>query len=104
MGIFTSKYQKSLATQKGQSVVEYVMLMAVVGTFVTTLMNSALIKDLLGPNSSFFNAMRSYTEVTYQYGHNSPTRNQDYSTGGVHDTYAISPGMSRFWTAIDEDR
>lgn len=104
MGIFTSKHKKGLgSSQRGQSVVEYVMLMAVVGTFVTTLMNSRLIKDLLGPNSGFFNSMRTYIETTYQYGHYTPTKNQSYSDGDVHDTYAENPSMSRFWTALDKD-
>ena len=105
MGIFTSKHKKNLGlSQRGQSIVEYVMLMAVVGTFITTLMNSNLIKDLLGPNSGFFSSMRLYNERTYQYGHYSTTNNFSYSLGGEHDTYTQDSSTSRFWTPknIDE--
>ena len=79
------------------------MLMAVVGVLITTLMSSSLMTDLLGPHSSFFDSMKRYFESTYQFGHYSATKNQDYS-GGMHDTYSISPSESRFWTSKEKDQ
>ena len=90
---------------QGQSVVEYIMLLAVVVTFGTTLMNSKLVKEMLGPNSGFFTILKNYTESTYQYGYLTTSKRHDYSKTAIHDTYYnTSISATRFWTAIDADK
>jgi hypothetical protein len=102
MGIFTSKCEGILrSSQKGQSIVEYVLLLAVVGTLLTSFMNSDLIKDLLGPNSGFFASMKNYLETTYQYGHYTVDKNHDYDLGGTHDMYSVNPSESHFFAPTE---
>jgi hypothetical protein len=105
VGIFTGNSESEMKgmNNRGQSVVEYIMLLAVVGTLIVTVMNSALIKDLLGDSSSFFGEMRRYLEITYQYGsYKKDDPSDNYS--GIHDTYAKSASESRFWSAITKDQ
>ncbi len=104
MGIFTSKCKSKLGSQYGQSIIEYILLLAVVGTLLNVVLGSKLVKDLFGPDSSFFAALSNYTETTYQFGHFTRTRNEDYTRGGVHDLYAQDAGTSHFWAPTTGDQ
>lgn len=56
-----------LKNNSGQSTIEYVLLLAVVVTFMTTIWNSKVYKDFLGEDSEFFNGIAKKIEHNYQY-------------------------------------
>ena len=64
-----------LKNNKGQSFVEYVLLLALISTLATTIYNNKKFKEFIGPNSSFFNGIRKGMDYSYRYG-----RNLDKST------------------------
>lgn len=86
--------------RRGQSTVEYILLLAVLTTLVTAFFRSDLFIDYLGKEGSIF---RNYAEViSYNYRHGRPRpvdgadmRNtHDYQ--GEHDTYKNLAGKSKF--------
>ena len=52
---------------KGQSTVEYVLLLAVVLTFMTTIWNSKAFKDFFSKDSKFFAAISEKVRVSYRF-------------------------------------
>ena len=81
---------------KGQSVVEYIMLLAVMVVIGMTIFKSDLFTKFMGSDSEFFAALRGYFEYTYRHG--TPTgRNEDMTQTGIsHDSY-YKNGSTRFF-------
>ena len=94
MGIFRNSIKKIVKGDSGQSMVEYILVLAVVGVLMSTVINSNLFKNFMSGDQGFFLAMRNYLESTYRYPYHSTTLNSSYS--GLHDGYS-SGGQSRFW-------
>lgn len=91
--------KKEKKFHSGQSLVEYIMMLAVVAVFMNIILNSAAFKGVFGANSSFFDSIQFYLESTYQFPYFSETRNVQYAEGQIHDSYVGSDG-SRFWGPI----
>lgn len=53
--------------QRGQSTVEYILLLAVVVSLVSTVINSSYFKRFFGENSSFFVSLANSMERNYRY-------------------------------------
>lgn len=86
--------------QKGQSVVEYVMLLAVVVFLASLVLKSPIVKGYLGANGKAINFFKDYMEKGYAYGFPySPNYNyeHDESTGLNPNYYNQSKGESRFF-------
>jgi hypothetical protein len=84
---------------EGQSTVEYILLLAVLVSLGLSVMNSARLKQFLGPNSAFFAKLRDRIEYSYRHGNSglSSTDSSDYE-GGNHNTYTNpETGGSRFF-------
>jgi hypothetical protein len=60
------KYFKILG-KRGQSTVEYILLLAVVVTFISTVFNSNAFKQFFGEDSNFFNAIAQGMRASYRY-------------------------------------
>jgi Flp pilus assembly pilin Flp len=58
----------SVKNEKGQSAVEYILLLAVLAALTFSVLRSPLFKDLLGPNSSFFRALAGRVQFSYRHG------------------------------------
>lgn len=58
---------KILKREKGQSTVEYILLLVVVMMFVNTVINSDLFKRFFGGNSPFFQTMATGIARNYRY-------------------------------------
>lgn len=56
-----------LKGQKGQSTVEYVLLLAVVVSLVTSVFNSPTFQEFFGEDSQFFNAIAERMRLDYRY-------------------------------------
>ena len=93
-----------LGNNKGQSALEYILLLAVVVSIGTTLFKSKIFTDFMGPNSVFFETLRTRYEYTYRYGA-PPTGIEDPSEGNAyatkHESYFNgSVNETRFFTPV----
>ncbi|MDD0854557.1 hypothetical protein HBN50_15705 [Halobacteriovorax sp. GB3] len=95
--------QRHCVDQKGQSTVEYILVLVVVIAIGATVFKSNAFKQLFGDNSNLFASLRSQFE--YSYRHGSPGTDATTSVYGneQHETYydPIS-GESRFFTPREE--
>jgi hypothetical protein len=97
-----------LRNSKGQSVVEYILLLAVLSSLTFGLLNNKNFKGLINGNKGLFVSLRHRMEYSYRYGRelNSDVNIEDaiafrYQTN-KHDTY-FSPkeNQSRFFSGGD---
>jgi hypothetical protein len=87
-----------LKKDSGQSTIEYVLLLAVVLTFMTTIWNSKIYKDFMGEDSEFFNGIAKRIEVNYQYSVNVPTGTTSPNPPALHHPSFSTGSDSRFFT------
>ncbi len=74
---------------KGQSAVEYILLMAVIVTLVYTVLNNPMFKQVMGPESVMFKKFRLTMEYSYSYGNwGQGVVNTQYLSGGIHPLYS----------------
>lgn len=93
-----------LKSNKGQSVVEYILLMAVVASIGFAFYNNQRFKEFLGGQTGFFAAMRNGMAYSYRYGRDlkpevdfNQAQSFNYQSRD-HDTYFNkSTGKSRFF-------
>jgi Flp pilus assembly pilin Flp len=100
-----NKRQNLLLNSKGQTAVEYILLLSVISVLTFSVINSKKFKDFMGPDSSFFAAIRSQVEFTYRHGYanraENDKTNNNYTSN--HETYYNSEeSKSRFFTGGDE--
>lgn len=89
--------------QSGQSTVEYILLLSVVMLFIALVLRSPLFADLLGENSSFFQALKDRMEYSYRYTHlgtRSGSGDENITDPKLHDSYS-DDGSSRFSGATE---
>jgi Flp pilus assembly pilin Flp len=67
MGSHGIKFFK-VKSEQGQTMVEYILLLAVAVGLVYTLMNSALFKRIFGDKGSFGGALKASSEFNYRHG------------------------------------
>jgi hypothetical protein len=75
----------NLHNKKGQGVVEYVMLLAVVTSIAASVVKSDAFQNVLGPDSNYFAALREFTTFNYRHCLSGTTDNSNYS--GSHASY-----------------
>jgi hypothetical protein len=98
-----------LNNKQGQSVVEYILLLAVISSIGLSFYNSKAFKEFTGGKSGLFAKMRQGMEYSYRYGR-ALDSDVDYEqaigfeyTSNKHDTYFNSKsGASRFFAGLDE--
>jgi len=90
-------------SRKGQSVVEYLLLLFVVMSLILTLVNSNVFQQIMGPDSFFFEKLKLQQEYTYRHTHLSNLPNEADYSGGAHHSY-MNPesGVSRFYSTMEE--
>lgn len=99
-----NKRQNIFLNQNGQSAVEYIMLLAVISVLTFSVINSDRFKDFMGPDSSFFAAVRSRIEFSYRHGYSKPVEDDKTNNGygGFHETYYnFEKGQSRFFSGVE---
>ena len=96
MGIFRYCTKKVIRTQAGQSMVEYILLLGVIGVLFNTVLSSSMFKDLMKGDKGFFYSMRIYLESSYRYPYFSKTKRSSYSDS-AHDSYSTPSSETRFW-------
>jgi len=89
--------------QKGQSTVEYVLLLALVMFLVSTVIRSPRFQEYFGENSAFFTMLKDRMEYSYRYtqlGNRAGSGREDINDPKNHDSYA-KDGSSRFATSAE---
>jgi cystathionine beta-lyase/cystathionine gamma-synthase len=89
--------KRHFLSASGQSAVEYVLLLFVVVSLGLAVFNSRPFKELFGPNSSAFEAVRKRMEYNYRYTQDGreDTLGSEYS--GFHDSY-VNGGSTHFFS------
>ena len=105
-----AKLQNSdlLRNSKGQSVVEYILLLAVISSLTFALYNSRNFKEFIKGDVGFFDAIRKRMEYSYRYGREldadvdyDQAMSFDYGSN-KHDTYYnAKENSSRFFAGQD---
>lgn len=93
-----------IKSQSGQTMVEYMLLLAVALSLVVTFYNSEAFKRLFGNQGSLGKMIKEESEFSYRHaymrnkGEDVPRGNRD---GSVHPSYVHPSGGSRFFSAKD---
>ena len=87
-----------LKNNKGQSTVEYVLLMAVALTFMTTVWNSNAFKEFFSEDSNFFTAFSQRIRTTYQFAANTPLDTEFPQRPTLNHPSFVGEGATRFFT------
>lgn len=70
---------------KGQSTVEYILLLAVVASLITTVFRSDVLNNFIGKDGQFFRNYADYIGYTYRHGSVGSAANDDSDV--VHRSY-----------------
>ena len=95
-----------LKNERGQAVVEYLLLLVVVVMIANAFFRSDAFRSNLGENSSFFESLASEIEFSYRFGsayNNNSTYNQFPAVSGTHETYYRNGSNSRFFVPLEPD-
>lgn len=90
--------------QKGQSTIEYILLLAVVMLLVSVVFKSPLFTELLGEDSSFFKVLKNRMEFSYRYTHAGNREDsglENITSAAQHESYSKN-SKSRFAGATTE--
>ena len=89
---------RPLRNNRGQGVVEYILLLVVLSGLASLILKSDSFKQFLGSDSSFFGAVAQRLEFSYRYGHNGEDDSfgSGYGGGG-HPLYQNADGKTRFF-------
>lgn len=88
---------RKLKDQRGQSSVEYILLLAVMVTISFSIYNSEQFQKFLGPESEFFDKIKKNMSYSYRHGHSGSVDSSSYGSGDEHHTY-FNEGETRFFT------
>lgn len=89
--------------EKGQTVVEYILLLTVVVFMVTVVLKSGPMKKLLGPDAELLLRFKRINEYAYRHALSGPKGDEDYDPTQVHSdvrthpSYATEARKSRFF-------
>jgi len=89
---------------RGQSAVEYILLMAVLAALSLGVLRSPLFKDLLGNNSVFFKTLGSRVQFSYRHGFEGQTESDSFNYGtATHQSYwNLDENRSRIFLNSDK--
>jgi hypothetical protein len=95
-----------LKSQRGQTVVEYILLLSVAVSLVMTFYRSQAFKRLFGENGQVGKQIKSQTEFAYRHAYSRNRPSSDISRtnkdGASHPSYAdITNGGTRFFGPSD---
>lgn len=90
-------------SQRGQSLVEYLMLMVVLTTISNSILRSDLMKNLLGPQGQLMSLFKANIEYSYRHAlpysaSESDPADEDYGNfTGRHQSYNVNESETRFF-------
>lgn len=83
-----------MKNQKGQSTIEYILLLSVMSVLVFSIFNSNLFKSNFGKDGKLLKAYKKQFEFAYRNGF--PYDGNEYSYESMHPTYADGNGTRFF--------
>ena len=92
----------ALKSERGQTVVEYILLLAVVVSLIITFRNSELFRRMFGTGGTIGQRMKQESEFSYRhaYGHGAVDVPRLTRDGAVHPSYHDADGgQTRFFGA-----
>lgn len=92
----------SVSAQKGQSTVEYVLLLGVIMTLTITILSSKPFQDFLGPESEFLTVLKNRMEYSYRHGIPGAEDESNYSALN-HESYIAEGGKTHFFIPTTAD-
>lgn len=94
--------RNQLSNQRGQSVVEYILLLAVVVSLSYTFYSNPKFKQFFGADG-FFSVMRDKIAFSYRYGYdsNTPADEFQYTSNRHHTYFNEESNASRFFSPTD---
>lgn len=100
--VWMAKQTCDQLNQKGQSVVEYILLLAVITALGYTMYSNPRFKQFFGERG-FFEAMRSRISFAYRYGYEgNGSENFEYNSN-KHPTYLNEESnASRFFSPVED--
>lgn len=92
-----------LKDEKGQSAVEYIMLLAVIVSLSFTVFNNKIFLKYMGPDSAYFGAIRSYLGYSYRYGLPGAEDKEDFNSyERAHPSYVNElSGQTRYFFPLE---
>ncbi len=92
-----------LLNSKGQSTIEYLLLLVVVASLAATVFNSAAFRNIFGNDSSFFAIMQNRIQFTYRHGLEGEKEDSfNYGDGtGHHSYYSQEDSNTRFFLPLE---
>lgn len=99
-----SSFYKIVKNEKGQSTVEYILLLVVVLVFVNTVIRSDTFQQFFGDNSTFFQTIATGMSRNYRYATKIPESDViGESPVQAHPSYSQNGGSeSRFFVIATE--
>ena len=94
--VWMDKFTFHSLKQKGQSTVEYILLLGVIMMLTTGILNSDAFQNFLGPDSEFLTVMKNRMEYSYRHGQPGTSDTTNYNSA-QHDTYLAPTGQTRFF-------
>jgi len=101
------KVTQVLNSEKGQGVVEYILLIAVITSIAFTILNSKKFKEFTKGNKGFVRSMQTGISYSYRYGRdyqsakNAENAQSFNYESGKHDTYLNDEGKSHYFFGLD---
>ncbi len=95
-----NKKNFKILNEAGQSAVEYILLLVVIVSFISTVFNSAVFKRFFADDSAFFTAISEGIRMNYRYSSTVPIAD-DIGLAPVKEHpsfYSTEGGISRFFT------
>ena len=87
-------------SNRGQSTVEYVLLMGVIFTFIVTVMNTQGYQNMFGQNSVIFRQLKNQVEFGYRHAFFAEG-NQPVNYASTHPSF-VNQTESRFFSPAEE--
>ncbi len=89
-------------SKKGQSAIEYIMLIAVIGVLALSVFNSARFKEFVGTDSTFFQAIKEQMEYSYRQGKEGLSSKDSSEYNLRHELYYdVERSQSRFFSSLE---
>lgn len=87
---------------KGQSTIEYLLLLVVIASLAATVFNSQAFRNIFGKDSSFFAIMQSRIQFTYRHGLEGEKDDTfNYGDGTAHSSYfSQEENKTRFFLPV----
>ncbi|MFZ4713090.1 MAG: hypothetical protein ACOYL6_05245 [Bacteriovoracaceae bacterium] len=83
------------SNKKGQSTVEYILLLTVVATVVMSVFKSKLFMENFGKDGKILVQYKKQFEFAYRNGF--PYDGKDYDYDNLHPSYSVGAGESHFF-------